>query len=281
MFADRRRDEEFSFITSSRPWVKPLQFHAFHFTMIGAGGGGGSGANNSGTNPRGGTGGTAGARSDFIIPSLFVPDVLDITIGLGGEGGVSQALTLTAGQTGQTGGDTIIKYQSATLITAPGGTGGGGGGVSSSGAVGAVVSATGNWVALGVWMANTSQPGSQPTGGGVSSQFPSGGAAGSTLLNAVNTNCTLASYIGTSYGWITPTSVANVAGLHGFMINHPIYAVTGGGGASGSTSRNNDDRPGGNGSYGCGGGGGAAANDAFNTGAGGRGGDGLVIIMGW
>ncbi len=223
-------------------WVKPQGAAFVWFTLIGAGGGGSVGATSL-ANPQAGG---AGAITNFMCPAFLIPDVLRVTVGLGGgAGGTSRG----AGSSGGNGGDSSVVYQQKnttgyTLLTAGGGLGGiaDSGGANSSGAV-----MTANYfTAMGFFQSVSSNS--------TATSFLSPGSAQNTLADA-------------NYGY-----GASGSGLSGWFQMSPIIVGRGGSAAT------NYPTVGGNGGIGCGGGGGPFDNVSTN---GGFGGDGLVVIITW
>jgi hypothetical protein len=80
-------------------WEKPKGTHMIRITCIAGGGGGGTGYNgNPGT---GGAGGGSSAISIVTIPAYVLPDVLYVSSGVGGNGGVAPSVnTATLGSNG-------------------------------------------------------------------------------------------------------------------------------------------------------------------------------------
>lgn len=118
-------------------WVKPQGASFVWFTLIGAGGGGGGNFTNEvdPLNPiyRIGGGGASGGVTNFMCPAFFLPDVLQVAVGNGGDAGASgyeDAVNFTAASAGTIGESTIIYYQQKSaagyqIAIAYGGSGGG------------------------------------------------------------------------------------------------------------------------------------------------------------
>ena len=71
-------------------WEKPRGINMIRITCIGGGGGGGGGATNNSTTARGGgAGGSSGGFTSLLIPAIFLPDVLYVSVGDGGTGGAA------------------------------------------------------------------------------------------------------------------------------------------------------------------------------------------------
>jgi hypothetical protein len=189
-----------------------------------------------------GGGGGSGAVTNFMCPAFLIPDVLRVSVGAGGEGS-------TNGFQGQS---TNIVYQQKdgtgyTLLTANGGGGGTRGG--NPVAQGATAMTANYFTPIGFFQSVSGQNGSN-TDPGIS---------GSTFLGGGGNNQS----IGSNYGYSRDTSAESYGQLQ------PIIVSSGGGcvNASGIAQR---------GSFGSGGG-----ASRFDVSIGGRGGDGLVVIITW
>jgi len=195
-------------------WVKPQGASFVWFTLIGAGGGGfktGTVANQAG--------GGSGAVTNFMCPAFLIPDVLRITVGVGGL----SSTTPTAG------GDTTVIYQQKdgtgyTLLT---GAGGGAASAANQGAGGGVSSAN-FFTAMGFYQSIQGQFGATGAISASATTFLSGGAAQNGDVTA-------------NYGY----TVAN--GRSGFFMLQPIIVGAGAGAGTGF------------GGIGCGGGGGSTS----------------------
>ncbi len=246
-------------------WVKPRGASMVRMLLIGAGGGGcgGSGVN-------GFTGGGSGAVTQWIGPAIFIPDVLRVSIGAGGDGGAAPS------GSGSNGVATSIIFQQKdgtgyTLLTANAGNGG-----TTTGGSGAGGTASSNnfFGAAGIFKSIAGQTGvGQATSITASTTtFLSGGAGGSNQSAAGgNVAC--------NYGYptINGGSLLGGKGGDGFFLTQPVMIGTGGAGGGGNTAGTGG--AGGRGGIGCGGGSGGAGS--AGGGAGGRGGDGAVFIWSW
>ena len=236
-----------------RDWVKPRGASMVRMLLIGAGG---SGAEN------GGAGGGSGAVTQWIGPAIFIPDVLRVSIGAGGNYA-----------NGTNGGATSIIYQAKngtgyTLLSANGG----GSAIGVTGAGG--TAATNNYFgAAGVFNSIAGQAGTAANASRSASTttFLSGGAGGS------NASGTPGGDVNCNYGYPTLAGGTNgVNGKNGFFITQPIMLGVGGsGGGYGATTG----ASGGKGGIGCGGGSGGAGG--VTGGKAGDGGDGAVFIWSW
>jgi hypothetical protein len=245
-----------------RDWVKPRGASMVRMMLIGAGGGGGNGSSTVG-----GGGGGSGAVTSWVGPAIFIPDVLRITVGVGGISNVNATAS-------------SVIYQAKdgtgyTLLTANGGTSGNTAITSGTGAT----AMTNNYFgASGIFTSIAGQDGTAGggTGGGSNrsestTTFLSGGAGGSGATANTGGSVT------PNYSYpVLPATTAGgtVKGADGYFITQPV--LVGCGGAGGTTS-STVGTAGGRGGIGCGGGG--AGEDAAS--GGGRGGDGAVFIWAW
>ena len=288
--------------TSWQTWEKPRGIIMLEIICIGAGGGGRSGwCANSGTRSGGGGGGSGGF-SRLLIPAIFLPDVLYVTVGKGGAGGVS--ITTSSSTTGMAGSDgafssvNIAPTNSAFYIVCYANGGAGAAnlvlGANTAGSGGAVaVQTTALMSGLGQFFALAGQSGTAgATAAGVALAYPttglllSGGGAGGGATIAAGSDITAPTQI--SFSLITTrTGGANAldggSGADGISLSQPLMSIGGAGGGSSTTvgAGVGSGGRGGNGGLGCGGGGGGAGPSGTGSGAGGKGGDGLVIIRSW
>jgi len=275
------------FIYNSCNWQKPRGITMVHIIAIGAGGGGGGGHTAAtGSAKSGGGGGASAAVSRLYIAANLCPEILEITIGAGGNGGA-------ASSNGTAGSATIIEPfrtigTSATyLLIANGGGAGGGGNAATRGTAGTsgVIATTtdANFSNEGVSNFSVGQngvTGGLPGGGVGSSQTltnqsspfsgGAGGAGAGTSSNNGGSQTGFADIATVPGGTVT---VPN--GADGFFRLNPFYSTGGAGGYGNNVGSGGD---GGNGAIGSGGGGGGAGTTG---GRGGRGGNGLVIITCW
>lgn len=274
---------------SSGVWVKPRGITNVQITAIGAGGGGGGGGSQpSLTNKGAGGGGASGGLSRVFFPAYLLPDILNIRVGIGGDGGAPQVA-------GSPGGATIVELPNS-LSTAASyfllANGGGGGGLGSNTVQGtrgtpAAVATTASavYVNLGIFSFDpgyTGSLGGGPTGspgetlaignnGFVVMGGCGGGSSGSTSRNNNGGGLTGAIDIPSIAGG----TITTPNGTDGFYRIKYFYSTGGAGG------RGNDASPGGNGGNGAPGSGGGGGGAGTTGGTGGKGGDGLVIITCW
>jgi hypothetical protein len=188
-----------------------------------------------------GYGGGSGAVTNCMVPAFLIPDFLQVKVGFGGAGGAP------AGNNGASGGSTVVSYQQKagtayTLISADYGKGGSVGG---TGAGGNAV-ASNYFSCMGFYQSVAGQASNGTIITASATTFLSAGSSASSGTETVN------------YGY---TSSRN-----GFFQISPIIVGAAGIGPSGIAG------------IGCGGGGG----DASTLGQpGGRGGNGLCVIITW
>ena len=271
----RRLTADVQVFTASGTWTKPAWSTVVQVEAIGAGGGGGSGARyTSGTATSGGAGGGSGGRTNATFPASVLGATETVTVGTGGGGGAAVTANTTFGTAGIGGGNTTFG---TTVRVRAGGAGGGGGGSTSPSAAGTsgggtLTGVSGGAGASGAAGAASSNSNGSPTsggaGGGVTTTpaFTAGGNAG--YVNAIGTTATSGGLTAGSAG-----AVSTLPGLTGTAL--PGYG--GGGGASSATAAAGN---GGNAtSYGGGGGGGGSSINGFNSGAGGNGANGVVVVI--
>ena len=108
-------------------WQAPKNLKNVEFLAVGGGGGGGGLYYNATTkNCQGGSGGGAGAVVTGFINDLAAEQVVNITVGVGGSGGAATTSATAGSGKATNGGNSIIKIDDQTYITAYGGGGDGG-----------------------------------------------------------------------------------------------------------------------------------------------------------
>lgn len=298
-------------ITQWQQWVKPSGVTMVYMIAIAGGGGGGGGFTGISGSARGGGGG--GASSGVVtalVPAIFLPDVLKISVGLGGLGASGSGVaggngtnSYIAYGVGLNAGSSIPNIILESGANAPSGgaagsaAGGGAGGIlptistaarlGSGGIFGIQKFTVGlNGIAGG---AQTGAAGGAVTGGwNVSPLTPGSGGGG---VNTASTGfaggaLSLQAQLDLPDGAVSPAAIlaggtagSNVLaggnGNNGLQYFKPLLMTggTGGGSADGQIGGN-----GGKGGIGCGGGGGGAGTTG---GRGGDGGNGLVVIISW
>lgn len=236
-------------------WIKPQGCSFVWFTLIGAGGNG-----FGGTTSGGGGGGGSGGVLNCLMPSFLIPDRLRIEVASGGA---------SVG--------TLVRYQQkstngyAVLIASNGGNA-----TSSLGGSAASSSTAQYFSAAGLFQTSSGQAGSN-AGNNITapgSQFVTSGAGGATTTTGAGGTVT------TNYGF--PTLAGGVGatggnGGDGISILSNLIVSQGGSGGGGSTTAAGGN--GGKGGFGSGGGGGGICTSGTSTG--GKGGDGLAVIISW
>jgi hypothetical protein len=256
----RGGDDSSTAHVATRDWVKPQGASFVFFTLIGAGGGG-CGTNTDTLIPGifGGGGGGSGAVTNFMCPAFLLPDVLQIAVGRGGNGGLPATDARPAN--GTDGNPTQIIYQQKDgtgyiLLEASYGGGGQGnnGGIGTGGNAAAVFTGS-PMTAAGFLRATAGQVGKN--GGATATTngltFLMGGSG------TVDSATTITGYYGytarqnSGYSQISPI-IMSIAGSSPVDSSTSVAAP-----------------------FGCGGNGGS---DTSAT-SGSRGGDGLAIIVTW
>ena len=229
-------------------WVKPQGASFVWFTLIGAGGAGGRGVSATGD----GYSVASGAVTNFMGPAFLMPDVLRVSVGVGGKPAT------TTGGDGLSGTATSVIYQQKdgtgyTLLTANAG-GGGDGGSGSVHGTGGAASTSNFFSAMGFFQSVAGQDGA---GAPVASTttFLSAGAGGTSRPTA-------------NYGYTL--GPANANGQSGYFQMQPILVGVGSNSSAAATATTYA-------GIGCGGGGGNQTTNFY----GGVGGDGMVVIITW
>lgn len=301
-------------------WKKPRNCSMVHIICLaGGGGGGGGGRGTMAQIAAGGGAGGSSSQSILTIPAIMVPDILYLSVGYGGAGGIA-----ALGKVG------IASYVSVApsnidinnlLMSNPGSFGGTGvtGLAGATGTGGAVAGITMMPLAgMGLYAALAGQDGrvGLVNGGGTSHYLPlpltglfvTGGSGGGTQ----GTSTGLAG----NNGGLFLLGSSNANGIHDATI--PLYPSQLGGpggvgsGPIGASGGDGDNGPsfvsrigyhyggsggggtglgtggaglaggnGGRGGFGCGGGGGGGSYTGQAASNGGSGGDGLIIITAW
>ena len=255
------------FSAGTYSWVKPVGASMIYFEVAGAGGGGGGGY--ASADGGAGGGGVGGSGFIYMAPALFVPDILQFTVGQGGAGGTPGS----PGTSGSTGGSTTITYPrtNQTLITCLGGTGGTAGAAAADGTYGAVVSAPDikYFASFGILSTFAGGASVLPRGTGPTLCTVGGGPGSGVALGA---DMEIPMTAG-----ILPVGVNGTDGGSATLLTSPFLRGTGGNGGGRGSSGVYAAGNGGNGVLGNGGGGGggwAISGGGF----GGKGGDGYICI---
>jgi len=257
----RGGDDSSTAHVATREWVKPQGASFVWFTLIGAGGGGGGGMlDNTGPVYYKGGGGASGNVTNFMCPAFLLPDVLQVAVGRGGNGGAENVDV--AADNGIAGNPTQIIYQQKnnqgyTLLQASGGGDGGGANFdNASGGTGQAADTGGPMTAAGFYNATKGM----------------NGANGNNVISTDGITFVM--------GGSGTTNSVTVTGYYGYTASNrsgysqiqPIIMSIAGSPEMGSSTKGTA-AP-----FGCGGNGGARGSTLSG---GGRGGDGLAIIVTW
>jgi hypothetical protein len=250
-------------------WSKPIGAKVVEVICIGAGGSGGSGSVNNGGR-YGGGGGAGGGYSRMIFNASSLPSTVNVFSGRGFGGGARITNSISNGNNGSPGNDSYF----GDYLRATGGAGGlGGSSLEASPSIGGygVIENGGDG---GVVV--TSDTKYAPSGGGAGGDGSGFGGvdgfAGGTVRLQINTQ-------GFGGGLGLPGSTASS------YTNQLMGAGGGGGGAAGTNGSGTNGGDGADGLlYGAGGGGGGSSTytpdpSVKNSGAGGKGANGVVIVI--
>lgn len=275
-------------VAGTYAYVKPPNAKLVVITGCGGAGGGGSGRRGATSTARGGGGGGGGAsiQQSYYLASLFNNNDV-IVVGAGGAGGAAIAVNDTNGNNGVDGTNTSVTGTGGVGVvynaiagakglggTTAGGTGGAAGFVlpdnmshgdgGAGGAAGAAVAGGSTTVSAG-FACNGAGGGG---GGGITS--------GNAATAAAAGGSSVSTFVAAGAAGATTPSV----GSPGTSVANSLWAGAGGGGGGANATATTGARTGGaGGTPGGGGGGGGAALNTANSGAGGKGGDGFVIIL--
>lgn len=273
-------------------WRKPQGVAMAYIMCIGGGGGGGGGYTGVSLGAGGGGSGGSSAITRVTLPAVFLPSVLYIQVGAGGQGGA-------AGSGGTAGGGGVLSYvaiapdiTAMNIVAVSGGAGAVGGSPGSNtaggagGAAGTIaviasmpLAGPGNFglIAGQVGVIGGDDAGANGTAitiptTSVLCQGGSGGA-GTTSANFAGGACTSISESYLSEQRPATPAAGSFDGSGGVQLWKPFFSFGGLGGSSSNTGIGGN---GGNGAYGAGGGGGGGGTTG---GRGGDGGSGIVWIL--
>lgn len=274
---DKRPDIQVFKVFGNFEWIKPDGATHVDVICIGGGGGGGAGrkeASNSSVSGGGG-GGQGGGVSRHSLDASLLDDTVQITVGQGGAGGVSINPGNTNGNGGTAGGNSVF----GSFVQAGGGQGGAGG--LAAGVAPAKNFGQGN-ISTGTNGAGNNPPfeaGAPTTGSGYGATGGGLGGFNDGSLSASGGGSFIA-----SDGAMLPIDLLGGAG--GVDVDGqpgsdaPTNYMGGTGGGGGGTSTTTQRNGGAGGLPGGGGGGGnTGLNGTFDSGTGGKGGDGLVAVI--
>lgn len=262
----------------SYTWNKGSGAKSVYVHLLAGGGGGSSGRKSAaGVGASGGAGGGAGAESFAWFDASVIGASETVVVGAGGPGGASQTANSGNGLVGTAGGQSNFGAH----IRASGGSPGGAASPASAtagagGAVGRVAAQSGGAGSTGVGVSPSTNVfaftgGAGGSGGGITAgnAASNGGNGGNGSLFKTSSNP------GGTGGVVDTTAPTSPTAGTANKIDG------GGGGAGGASSVTTNAQAGTNGAlYGAGGGGGGAARDGVgNSGAGGNGSDGIVMVI--
>lgn len=255
-------------------WIKPANADTVTVYCIGGAGGGGSGARQpSGTATCGGAGAPGAGFSTNTFRAADLNGTEAVVVGAGGAGGAAVTTDSTNGNPGIGGGSS--RFGSPAKVAANASGGAGGGGTSVPGVPGPGAGTSFGGAAGGQTIGQT--------GAGMSSRGGHGGSSGGGGggINAAGT-----AFGGGTSGNAVQLGDSNAAGgaVGSNGVNGPaapVNIVAGGGGGSGGGAATTTaaGKGGDGGRYGAGGGGGGSSLNGFNSGAGGKGSDGIVVVF--
>jgi hypothetical protein len=255
-------------------YTKPAGATRVEVSVLNAGCGGGSGRRGAaGTARFGGGGGAAGllVRQSFKADDL--PASVTVRVAAGGAGAAAQTVDNTDGTTGAP--PAVWSYFGATILIAPRhSVGGGFGGTAAAGTGGTTIYGTGTGFGAGSVASITTAPAALAAGTVSAAGGNAGGsitAANVPMLGGVQYNAVFGGLVGTPgvVDGASPTAGTPPVGLA------PGLGGSGGWASITKAAANGTDAAG----YGGGGGGGGASLNGFNSGAGGKGGDGYVRVV--
>jgi hypothetical protein len=284
-------------VTQWQTWRKPRGVKNVFMIGVGGGSSGAVGANTAASNA-GGAGGGSGAQTNVWLPAMFLPDILYIQCGTGGQ----QPSTLVSAALQVGGGTTIVSIEPSYILGAQlivlealGGTGGG----TVAGAAVTINNmplAGRGFYSFYAGQAGTAGGATQTAGTAVA--FPvtgimvmggAGGGGSGAAPGAGGGQTQPANYFGSDYYTPTTTGGAAAAGATparpgnpGLVVPFYLMNYGGAGGGGASTTAGGLAGAGGNGAPGSGGGGSGGAGTVNTTlGRPGNGGAGFVIIVSW
>lgn len=265
-------------------WSKPQNITMINFLVIGGGGGGGAGSNQGVTTGGGGGGGAGGgAVTKLLIPAIFIPESLIITVGAGGGSATAGGASVIDIPNGSNVVSTRLIISNGGALGSNGGTSGGaaGAGGTASLATSAIYHNLGIFTSIAGGAGTAGIITGTGTGPTTTTNLTSGGGGG-TGRNTAGSRGTPGTITGN--GTILPNVPPSdgtiiLDGVGGIYSLAPFQSYGGVGAWSSGITAGRCGGLGGNGVYGSGGsGGGASTTCPGGAVPGGKGGDGLVII---
>lgn len=274
--------------TSSDLWVKPSDLKMLLVICAGAGGGGGGGSLRNAQCSGGGGGGGGSVLCRFFLASELSP-THSVSVGVGGSGGVPTGAFGAAGSNG-----TSTIFSDLIANGGRGGSAGIAGAVSALGGIGGTASdERWSYSGAGGGASLHSSNGSPGVNGWINSRFaPGGGGGGGSNANQRTGGAGGGIYFWDGSNWSlqagATAGAVSADGSNGddnilvnfflkFTTTHGIG--TGGGGGGSSQTAGSSGKGGNGGRCAGGGGGGSSAAASLTGGPGGKGGDGLCIIV--
>lgn len=269
--------------TTWQTWQKPRKCSYVYIICIGGGGGGSGGATGVGSTVLQNGGGSGGVNR-ALFQSNLLSDTLFVQVGAGGAGGI-------VGNSGSNGNRSFVSFYpnnavSTNLVCTSGAAPAVGGNINGLASAGETIATLTNTAFLSssnfLSVAGVTAPAVISTVTNVtplSSQITSPGACGGAITSSIVSTAggnVLATSISPLISGGTP-GITGVDGGNGYTSWNPLFGVGGAGGAGATSGQVGSN--GGNGGIGCGGGAAGQVNGGPTAGIGGRGGDGLVIII--
>ena len=255
-------------------WVKPRNARMVY--MFGVGGGQSGSVGNGSTS--GGTGGGSAAQTSLLIPAMFVPDILYVQVGKGGQvaiPAVSNAAAVNGTNTYVCIEPNPANIASCTFLAAFGG-------ITTTQSAATIANMP--FAARGFWQSVVG-PGGAGAGSAATLQTngafcTSGAGGGTTSAGALSTTSSVPPGQTTYASNLWPTNIpggtttaGQQQGNPGFVDKYFLYSFGGSGGGSGTSGG-----VGGDGIYGVGGGG-SSSFTGSPAAKSGDGGNGIVIII--
>ena len=294
---------------SWQTWKKRKGISMSTIICISGGGAGGSGIVGANSAAGGGAGGSGSCQTIVTLPTFLLPDTLYVSVGIGGltnpgfggGQGIPSYVCLTpntaftagvvafanpgiGGNAGAASGSAVAgtAQAAATIANCPiGGLGQFSAWGSAAGAVGGTATTAG--AGANVALPTTGIVCTSGAGGGaIGTNNTAGGNGGYVNPAAIGANTPIpAIYGGTGGANLNPANTSIGSGSSGLSWIGKLFYNLGGAGGGGAGSSGGNGGQGGAGGIGCGGGGSGASFTGFTAIGGGRGGDGIVIIISW
>jgi hypothetical protein len=264
-------------------WQKPRKCNYVYIMCIGGGAGGSGGVTGLGNTVLQNGGGSGGVTR-ALFQSNLLSDTLFVQVGAGGAGGV-------ASNSGSNGNRSFVSFYpnnavNQNLVCTSGNSPAVGGNINGLASAGETIATVANTTFLSlsnfITIAGVTAPAITTTVTNVTpltSQITSPGACGG-WINASIVSTAGGNVLATPFSPLisggTP-GITGVDGGNGYTSWKPLFGVGGAGGAAATSGQVGSN--GGNGGIGCGGGAAGQVNGDPAAGRGGKGGDGLVIII--